>query len=145
MCGTRYVIIDILARSFTRVNSLHLQPIRLSHRKAVCASKETQRRLSFIVRKIGEQGASISVYVEQVLREHLDQYKEEVERWRNSELLHSSNASLYCVTAFSECSNTAGGLSTSFLILARCVFVPQIAICTTKALTPKGDKITPKL
>ena len=95
MCGTRYVIIDILARSFTRVNSLHLQPIRLSHRKAVYASKETHRRLSFIVQKIGEQGASISGYVEQVLREHPDQYKEEVERWRNSELLHSSNASLY--------------------------------------------------
>ena len=25
-----------------------------------------------------------------------------------------------------------------FLILARCVFVPQIAICTTKTLAPKG-------
>ena len=60
----------------------YLQPIRLSHRKAVYVSEETQRRLSFIVRKIGEQGASVSGYVEQVLREHLDQYKEEVERWR---------------------------------------------------------------
>ena len=28
----------------------------------------------------------------------------------------------------------------SFLILARCVFVPQIAICPTKTLTPKGDQ-----
>ena len=27
-----------------------------------------------------EQGASVSVYVEQVLREHLDQYKDDVER-----------------------------------------------------------------
>ena len=26
----------------------------------------------------------------------------------------------------------------SFLILARCVFVPQIGICTTKTLAPKG-------
>ena len=60
----------------------YLQPIRLSHRKAVYVSEETQRRLSFIVRKIGEQGASVSGYVEQVLRGHLDQYKEEVERWR---------------------------------------------------------------
>jgi len=29
-----------------------------------------------------EPGASVSGYVEQVLREHLDQYKEDVERWR---------------------------------------------------------------
>ena len=27
-----------------------------------------------------------------------------------------------------------------FLILARCVFVPQIAICTTKTLAPLGDQ-----
>ena len=27
-----------------------------------------------------------------------------------------------------------------FLILARCVFVPQIAICPTKTLTPTGDQ-----
>ena len=28
----------------------------------------------------------------------------------------------------------------SFLILERCVFVPQIAICPTKTLAPKGDQ-----
>ncbi|ERJ75061.1 hypothetical protein HMPREF0653_02040 [Prevotella disiens JCM 6334 = ATCC 29426] len=60
----------------------YLQPIRLSHRKAVYVSEETQRRLSFIARKIGEQGASVSGYAEQVLREHLDQCKEEIEKWR---------------------------------------------------------------
>ena len=60
----------------------YLRPFRNSHRKAVYVSEETQRRLDFVVRKIGEQGASVSGYVEQVLREHLDQYKEDVERWR---------------------------------------------------------------
>ena len=60
----------------------YLQPFRNSHRKAVYVSEETQRKLDFVVRKIGEQGASVSGYVEQVLREHLDQYKEDVERWR---------------------------------------------------------------
>ena len=60
----------------------YLQPVRISHRKAVYVSEETQRRLDFVVRKIGEQGASISGYVEQVLREHLDRYKEEIEVWR---------------------------------------------------------------
>ena len=60
----------------------YLQPFRNSHRKAVYVSEETQRKLDFVVRRIGEQGASVSGYVEQVLREHLDQYKEDVERWR---------------------------------------------------------------
>ena len=60
----------------------YLQPLRVSHRKAVYVSEETQRKLDYVVRKIGEQGASISGYVEQVLREHLDHYKDDVERWR---------------------------------------------------------------
>ncbi|QUB73230.1 DUF3408 domain-containing protein [Prevotella melaninogenica] len=60
----------------------YLQPFRNSHRKAVYVSEETQRRLDYVVRKIGEQGASISGYVEQVLREHLDYYKDDVETWR---------------------------------------------------------------
>ena len=51
-------------------------------RKAVYVSEETQRKLDFVVRRIGEHGASVSGNVEQVLREHLDQYKEDVERWR---------------------------------------------------------------
>ena len=60
----------------------YLQPLRVSHRKAVYVSEETQRRLDYVVRKIGEQGASISGYVEQVIREHLDHYKDDVETWR---------------------------------------------------------------
>ena len=60
----------------------YLQPLRVIHRKAVYVSEETQRRLDYVVRKIGEQGASISGYVEQVLREHLDYYKDDVETWR---------------------------------------------------------------
>ena len=60
----------------------YLQPLRVSHRKAVYVSEETQRRLGYVVRKIGEQGASISGYVEQVLHEHLDRYKDDVETWR---------------------------------------------------------------
>ena len=60
----------------------YLQPLRVSHRKAVYVSEETQSRLGYVVRKIGEQGASVSGYVEQVLREHLDRYKDDVEIWR---------------------------------------------------------------
>ena len=60
----------------------YLQPLRVSQRKAVYVSEETQKKLDYVVRKIGEQGTSISGYVEQVLREHLDRYKDDVETWR---------------------------------------------------------------
>lgn len=60
----------------------YLQPLRLRQRKAVYISEETLLRLNFVVRKIGERGSSISGYVEQVLREHLDSYKEHFEVWR---------------------------------------------------------------
>ena len=60
----------------------YLQPARISHRKAVYVSDETQQRLDFVVRRIGLRGASISGYVERVLREHLDGYKDCIEQWR---------------------------------------------------------------
>ena len=60
----------------------YLQPVRISHRKAVYVSDETQQRLDFVVRRIGLRGASISGYVERVLREHLDEYKDSIELWR---------------------------------------------------------------
>ena len=60
----------------------YLQPARISHRKAVYVSDETQQRLDFVVRRIGLRGASISGYVERVLQEHLDGYKDSIELWR---------------------------------------------------------------
>lgn len=60
----------------------YLQPARISHRKAVYVSDETQQRLDFVVRRIGLRGASISGHVERVLREHLDGYKDSIEQWR---------------------------------------------------------------
>ena len=60
----------------------YLQPFHISQRKAVYISEDTQKRLNYVVRKIGEQEASISGYAEQVLREHLDRYKDDVETWR---------------------------------------------------------------
>ena len=61
---------------------MYLQPARISHRKAVYVSDETQQRLDFVVRRIGLRGASISGYAERVLREHLDGYKDNIELWR---------------------------------------------------------------
>jgi len=45
---------------------------------------------------------------------------------------------VYVELPYSQNAVTRRGLSTSFLILARCVFVTQIAICPTKTLSQKG-------
>ncbi|KGN98043.1 hypothetical protein HQ36_03730 [Porphyromonas gingivicanis] len=60
----------------------YLHPQRISHRKAVYVSEETLKSLDLVVRRIGERGATISGYVERILREHLKQYKDDVEVWR---------------------------------------------------------------
>ena len=88
-----------------------------------------------------------SVSREQAFRDIWNRYCENTSiktrmMWKgggNSEQLHSSNANPCQVTAFIECSNTAGGVSTSFLILARRVFVTQITICPTKTFAPEGE------
>ena len=50
--------------------------------------------------------------------------------------IHGTQA--YVELPYSQNAVTRRGLSTSFLILARCVFVTQTAVCTTKTLAPKG-------
>ena len=51
--------------------------------------------------------------------------------------IHGTQA--YVELPYSQNAVTRRGLSTSFLILARCVFVTQTAVCTTKTLAPKGE------
>lgn len=50
--------------------------------------------------------------------------------------IHGTQA--YAELSHSQNAVTRRGLSTSFLILARCVFVTQNSVCTTKTLAPKG-------
>lgn len=50
--------------------------------------------------------------------------------------IHGTQA--YVELPYSQNAVTRRGLSTSFLILARCVFVTQTAVCPTKTLAPKG-------
>ena len=102
-------------------------------------SEETQRKLDFVVRRIGEHGASVSGYVEQVLREHLDQYKERCGKMEETLNYCIPRMQAYAELLYSMNAVTQQGLIIPFSTSARCVFVPQIAICTTKTLAPKGD------
>ena len=59
-----------------------LVPTKLSERRAVYLSKETQERADFIVRRLGDKGSNLSSFVENIVRNHLGEYGEDVEKWR---------------------------------------------------------------
>ena len=59
-----------------------LVPTKLSERKAVYLSRETQERANFIVRRLGDRGSNLSSFVENIIRTHLDEYGEDIEKWR---------------------------------------------------------------
>ena len=60
----------------------YLVPTRLSNRKAVYLSRETQERADFIVRRLGDRGSNLSSFVENIVRLHLEEYGEDIEKWR---------------------------------------------------------------
>ena len=60
----------------------YLMPTKLSNRKAVYLSRETQERADFIVRRLGDRGSNLSNFVENLVRSHLDEYGEDIEIWR---------------------------------------------------------------
>ena len=60
----------------------YLLPAKLSNRKAVYLSRETQERADFIVRRLGDRGSNLSSFVENIVRQHLDEYGEDIEKWR---------------------------------------------------------------
>lgn len=60
----------------------YLVPTRLNDRKAVYLSRETQERADFIVRRLGNRGSNLSSFVENIVRIHLEEYGEDIEKWR---------------------------------------------------------------
>ena len=59
-----------------------LVPTKLNNRKAVYLSKETQERADFIMRRLGDRGSNLSSFVENIVRQHLEEYGEDIEKWR---------------------------------------------------------------
>ena len=60
----------------------YLVPTKLNDRKAVYLSRETQERTDFIVRRLGDRGSNLSSFVENIVRLHLEEYGEDIEKWR---------------------------------------------------------------
>ena len=59
-----------------------LVPTKLNDRKAVYLSRATQKRADFIVRRLGDRGSNLSSFVENIVRIHLEEYGEDIEKWR---------------------------------------------------------------
>ena len=59
-----------------------LVPTKLNERKAVYLSRETQERADFIVRRLGDKGANVSSFIENLVRIHLEEYGEDIKKWR---------------------------------------------------------------
>jgi hypothetical protein len=59
-----------------------LVPAKLTDRRAVYLSRETQEHADFVVRRLGDRGANLSNFVERVMRTHLEDYAAEIEEWR---------------------------------------------------------------
>ena len=60
----------------------YLIPTKLSNRKAVYLSRETQERADFVVRRLGDRGSNLSSFVENIVSLHLEEYGEDIEKWR---------------------------------------------------------------
>ena len=57
----------------------YLVPTKLNNRKAVYLSRETQECADFIVRRLGDRGSNLSSFVENIVRQHLAEYGEDIE------------------------------------------------------------------
>lgn len=57
-----------------------LKPVRIKVRSALYVSEETRCKISEVARKIGTGRVSVIGYVENILRNHLEIYKAEINR-----------------------------------------------------------------
>ncbi|WP_436417575.1 DUF3408 domain-containing protein [Petrimonas sulfuriphila] len=59
-----------------------LHPPKITDRKTVYLSADIRDRLDEIVRRLGERGSSVSGFIENMAKNHLDTYQEEIELWK---------------------------------------------------------------
>lgn len=59
-----------------------LLPHKIIDRKVSYLSRSTWERLEFVVRRLGDYGANVSSFLECMALRHLEEYSEDIERWR---------------------------------------------------------------
>jgi hypothetical protein len=68
--------------SFEEYKDKFLNPPKITDRKTVYLSADTRDRLEEIVRRLGERGSSVSGFIENMAKEHLETFQEEIDRWK---------------------------------------------------------------
>ena len=78
----RRISAKIRMKTLEAYKQAYLVPTKLNNRKAIYLSRETQERADFIVRRLGDRGSNLSSFVENIVRQHLEEYGEDIEKWR---------------------------------------------------------------
>ncbi len=68
--------------SLDEYRTTYLQVPRIADRKPVFVSREVRDRLDRIVRTLGDRGMSVSGLVENLARQHLATYGNDIDQWR---------------------------------------------------------------
>lgn len=68
--------------SLDEYRTTYLRVPKITDRKPVFVSGEVRDRLDGIVRRLGGRGMSASGMVENIVRLHLETYREDIEQWR---------------------------------------------------------------
>ena len=59
-----------------------LVPAKLTDRRTVYLSRDAQERADFVVRRLRDRGVNLSSFVERIVRAHLEDYTDEIEKWQ---------------------------------------------------------------
>ena len=68
--------------SLEEYRTTYLQVPKIINRKPVFVSGEVRDRLDEIVRRLGGRGMSVSGLIENLARQHMEAYGEDIEQWR---------------------------------------------------------------
>lgn len=68
--------------SLDEYRTTYLQVPKITNRKPVFVSGEVRDRMDEIVRRLGGRGMSASGLIENLVRLHLDAYRDDIEQWR---------------------------------------------------------------
>lgn len=68
--------------SLEEYRELFLRVPKIIDRQPIFISRELRDQIDEVVRRLGERKMSVSGFIENLARYHLDSYKEEIERWK---------------------------------------------------------------
>lgn len=71
-----------LKKSLEEYQNLFLVTPKIANRKTVFISEDLRDRIDEIARKLGDRKMSVSGFIENLVRYHLETYQEELEKWK---------------------------------------------------------------